>query len=94
MSCVIEGWAREVVHSIQNLRKERGLDIPDRIKLYWEIADSQIKEALESYRDYIAQETLALEIVEQAGVMELVGAIGCDLGSGTVNLALEKVQYG
>ena len=90
----IEGWAREVVHSIQNLRKERGLDIPDRIKLYWEIADPQIKEALESYRDYIAQETLALEIVEQAGVMELAGAIGCDLGAGTVNLALEKVQYG
>ena len=30
-----EGLAREIVHRIQNLRKEAGFEIADRIKLYY-----------------------------------------------------------
>lgn len=53
-----EGYARDLVRGIQNLRKESGFELTDRIKL--EISgDPKLKDAFEMFRDYIASETLA-----------------------------------
>jgi isoleucyl-tRNA synthetase len=53
-----EGTAREIVHAVQNLRKEAGLDIADRIELSVEPVDDAVK----SFKDYIKKETLAVSI--------------------------------
>jgi isoleucyl-tRNA synthetase len=60
-----EGLAREIVHRIQNLRKEAGFEIADRIRVYF-AADDEIRAALSEYDDYVRQETLTVEIVSGA----------------------------
>jgi len=53
-----EGVARELVNRIQNIRKEAGLDVTDRIRL--DIAKHpKIEAALKTNKNYICQETLA-----------------------------------
>ena len=58
---VNEGLAREVVRRVQALRKDAGLDIADRIHLYYH-ASPRLAEAIEANRAYIASETLSLAL--------------------------------
>lgn len=53
-----EGVARDIIRSIQNLRKEAGLEVSDRIILQV-YGDDLVKQVIESYSNYIAGETLA-----------------------------------
>jgi len=53
-----EGIAREFVNRIQNLRKDSGLDVTDRIRLQIE-RRSEIEKAIENNLEYICAETLA-----------------------------------
>jgi isoleucyl-tRNA synthetase len=55
----LEGLARELAHHLNNLRKEAGLEISDRIALRYE---GPISRAFERYGDFIAQEALATKI--------------------------------
>jgi isoleucyl-tRNA synthetase len=57
----LEGLARELAHHLNNLRKEAGLEISDRIALRYE---GPISRAFERYGDFIAQEALATKISE------------------------------
>ena len=61
-----EGMARELVNRIQNLRKDKGFEVTDRIRIQLEKHDG-IVPAIEKFGDYITSETLAvqLELVEQ-----------------------------
>ena len=56
-----EGWVREFLHQVQNLRKEADLDFTDRIRIYYQ-APEEVARALEANREYIMQETLAVEM--------------------------------
>ncbi|MCC7439032.1 MAG: isoleucine--tRNA ligase [Armatimonadetes bacterium] len=55
-----EGLAREFVNRVQNLRKDSGLEVSDRIQLSFATNDSALRQALESQREYIMAETLAV----------------------------------
>ena len=57
----LEGLARELAHHLNNLRKEAGLEISDRIALRY---SGPISRAFERYGDFIAQEALATSIKE------------------------------
>ena len=57
-----EGIARELVNRVQNLRKDRGLEVTDRIYLTIETTDT-IQSAIEKNKSYIADEVLATSIV-------------------------------
>ena len=57
-----EGMARELINRIQNLRKDGGLEITDRIKVTITPADA-VKSAVDGYADYIKTQVLADEIV-------------------------------
>ncbi|MBQ0788656.1 MAG: isoleucine--tRNA ligase [Oceanihabitans sp.] len=61
-----EGIARELVNRIQNLRKDSGFEVTDRIDVKIQ-KDDQIVKAVEANIEYIKTETLTetLEIVEQ-----------------------------
>jgi isoleucyl-tRNA synthetase len=56
-----EGWAREVVHAVQNARKTAGLQVEDRIEL-WLAGAPALMQAVAAHRDYVAGETLAVEL--------------------------------
>lgn len=60
-----EGLARELVHTVQNLRKDAGLDIADRIVLRY---DGDVAPVVERFRDEIAAEVLATRL--ERGVRE------------------------
>lgn len=57
-----EGNARELVNKIQNLRKEKGFEVLDRIYVTLE-NDLEIAAAVANFREYIANEVLANEII-------------------------------
>ncbi len=54
----LEGMARELVRSIQTLRKESGFEITDRIHVTVPASDENEK-CLEQFKQYIAQQVLA-----------------------------------
>ena len=57
-----EGMARELINRIQNLRKDNGLEITDRVVVT--IApNAEVEEAVESYGEYIKSQVLANDII-------------------------------
>ncbi len=57
-----EGLARELVNRIQNIRKDSGFEVTDRIKV--EIEKKEMLEgAIEAFGGFIGQQTLALSVV-------------------------------
>ncbi len=58
-----EGYARELVRRIQQLRKDAALDISDRIVTY--IIDSDlVHHVLDQFGDYVREETLTVDLVQ------------------------------
>ncbi len=57
-----EGLARELVNRIQNIRKESGFEVTDRIKVEIEKKEMLVG-AIEAFGGFIAQQTLALSVV-------------------------------
>lgn len=60
-----EGQARELVHHIQQLRKEEGLEVSDRIVLYIE-GGPELEDLLAAHGQYVRVETLTQEVVHAA----------------------------
>jgi isoleucyl-tRNA synthetase len=56
-----EGLAREFVNRVQNMRKDFGLSVTDRIRINFE-ASSKIADAVTRMADYIKSETLATQV--------------------------------
>ena len=55
---IAEGYSREVVNRIQNMRKDAGFDVMDRIKISYQ-TDSKLSTFINQFSDYIMRETLA-----------------------------------
>ncbi len=79
-----EGIAREFVSKVQAMRKNKDLELTDRITIYYK-ADDKINDALEEYIDYIKKETLATKIIEKNGLEEEY-----TIDEGKVSIAIEK----
>lgn len=75
-----EGYAREIVRMIQDLRKEANYKVDDRIYILVE-AQKPIDVAVNGFADYICRETLAIELQDKGNfewdmekVVEIDGA--------------------
>lgn len=69
-----EGVARELINRIQNIRKDSGFEVTDRIRV--EIADCPlVADAVARHAGYIASQTLAVEVRTAA---EPAGAVVAD----------------
>jgi len=62
-----EGIARELVNRIQNLRKDSGFEVTDKIKVYLQ-DNTTLEEAVNTNAEYIKSETLTEELIFQASV--------------------------
>lgn len=85
-----EGYARELVNRIQNLRKDSGLDVTDKIRLQIQ-RHAALDAAVEKHRTYISSQTLAsdLQLVDTCNES---GAISVELESELETfIAIEKV---
>ncbi|GAL83875.1 isoleucyl-tRNA synthetase [Sporocytophaga myxococcoides] len=58
-----EGIARDVVNRVQNMRKDMGLEVQDKIKITIQKKDELIDNALLANKEYICSETQALSLV-------------------------------
>ncbi len=59
-----EGIAREIINRVQNIRKDRGYDITDRITLTFVPAEG-LDAVLADYSDYIARQVLASAVATE-----------------------------
>ncbi|MCR5820937.1 MAG: isoleucine--tRNA ligase [Bacteroidaceae bacterium] len=82
-----EGIARELVKRIQNLRKESGLEITDRISITLAHAP-QTDQAVLSFKDYICGQVLATDI---SLVDEVCDPTALDLDDFKINIHIEKI---
>ncbi len=65
-----EGVARDFVNRIQNLRKDMGLQVLDKIAIEVEKDGEVITAALNEYKDYISAETQALSLELKSNVAD------------------------
>ncbi|MEZ4869892.1 MAG: isoleucine--tRNA ligase [Caldilineaceae bacterium] len=83
-----EGYARELVRRIQQLRKDAGLEISDRITLY--VSASPLTQGvLASFGDYVKEETLTIDLVCNGVAPEAVQA-NFELGEQAVTVGVQK----
>lgn len=82
---VEEGFAREIISKIQQMRKQKDLEMMDHISIAL-MMDDQIANAVKKYKDYIMEETLATEINMEAADLDEVKINGHKTG-----IAIEKV---
>jgi len=86
----LEGLAREVVNRVQNLRKTSDLQLNDRIRLQIR-ASGDVKEAVESFKDYIQEQTLCLEL-EMTGKVQLPQKEPWELEGQNFEIGLQKLE--
>ncbi len=70
---IAEGRAREVVHKIQSARKDARLDYANRIRVRYR-ADAELDAAVAAHREWIAGETLAVELLGESDAAELASS--------------------
>ncbi len=83
-----EGFARDVVRHINNMRKDAGLEISDRIECAYE-ADGDVAAAFTNFADYIKQETLA-DSLTAVSLSTPLYQTAVTIGGQSVNLSLQK----
>jgi len=85
-----EGFAREMVNKIQNMRKSSGFEVTDHISIQVHSTD-RLKQAATRHVDFIRKETLAqkLEFVDND---KLTGATEWDINGEKTEIALAKVN--
>ena len=85
-----EGMARELINRIQNLRKESGFEVTDRITVTIDPVTgeyrSEIEDTLKSFDKYIASQTLALEIV----LGDASGGSEVEWAEGSIRICVRK----
>jgi isoleucyl-tRNA synthetase len=82
-----EGTARDVVRVVQQARRDAGLAVSDRIRLTTG-ADGEVAAAIRAHADFIARETLAVELTVLP--VKQVGAPPAPVGDGgLVTVAVE-----
>ena len=57
-----EGIARDLVNRIQNLRKDLGLEVQDKIKLLVADSNAEVNAAIAKFGSYIQEETQAISL--------------------------------
>jgi isoleucyl-tRNA synthetase len=87
---IAEGCAREVVHHIQQMRKDAGYQVEDRIAVTYD-ADPRLAAAIERHLAYIQQETLARSLRPDHPQGDRVATIDIDGVKLTVGVRREEI---
>lgn len=87
-SLIQEGLAREFVNRIQNMRKDAGFEVTDRILISVEAVDEFV-DAIKIFKQYISNETLANKITFEVG--EPGFSQSWEIGSHSISITIQKV---
>ena len=81
---VKEGLARELISKVQQMRKQNNFEMMDNIKIFVE-ADEEVAAAIDTHKEYIMAETLAVAVENKAGLDT------ADLNGHKTGIAVERV---
>jgi isoleucyl-tRNA synthetase len=84
-----EGVARDLVNRIQNLRKDQGLEVQDKIEISVKQGNALVDAAIQAHKAYICQETQATELQL---VNTLSDATALEMDEGVVAVSLKVVR--
>lgn len=88
---IAEGLAREFVNRIQNMRKDAGFDVTDRISIKF-YGNSKIIDAVMKFQSYISSETLSEKLIETKNFNDgykqdwKIGELDCSIQIEKVNV--------
>ena len=85
---IAEGYAREFINRVQNMRKDAGFDVTDRIRVAFSAGD-RLSSALEPHNEYIMSETLAVELARRIPAGDL--AAQWDINGEACSIGIERV---
>ena len=85
-----EGVARELINRIQNIRKDSGFEVTDRIRVEIEAKEAVVG-AVAAYADYIGQQTLARD-VRTAALPEGEFVVDSEIDEEPLKIAVTKVN--
>jgi isoleucyl-tRNA synthetase len=89
---LLEGCIRDLVRGVQNLRKERGLEVTDRIKLTVSAKSETLKKAFGRFGDYLKNETLAVSAKWVDDFAPVAGATPVAIEAGEENWEADLVR--
>lgn len=88
---VNEGIAREFVSKVQNIRKERNMDVNDKVKINF-LADKELSGIISSQKKYISEQITAVTLDEASGDKDQVnGYEELNINGRHCKVSVEKV---
>lgn len=87
-----EGVVRDLIRNIQELRKNSGLNITDRIELILETKSREIEEAIQGFGSFLEEETLAKISKKIDSNKKPDGVIDLGIEDESVKISLYKMQ--
>jgi isoleucyl-tRNA synthetase len=87
---VAEGHVRDLVHSIQNQRRDTGCEYTDRIELGIVTESAALRQAITAFAEYVQSETLCVKIVFEA--LPGVDPVEVKLAGETVQIYLKRIK--
>jgi isoleucyl-tRNA synthetase len=84
-----EGIAREFVSKVQNIRKERNMDVNDKVKINF-LADKELSGIISSQKKYISEQIMAVTI-DEAGSDKINGYEELNINGRNCKVSVEKV---
>lgn len=88
---IAEGVSRELVRHLQNMRRNAKFDITDHIITYYQTKEPLIKQVINTFADYIKQETLSQELIDGLPPDEAYGEKH-RISNSEVSLAIKKAN--
>lgn len=82
-----EGYVRELISKIQNMRKDKGFEVLDRITLYVN-GNKTLQDIIEKNKPEIKKETLTIEIVYNAERKEYTE---CNINEEKINIDVTRI---
>ena len=89
-----EGTARELINRIQNIRKDSGFDVTDKVSvlIYADGGElAQIRESLASFGEYLASQTLAVSVDTATLAEASDDAAEVEWNDGTIRIKVTKI---
>ncbi len=87
---ISEGLAREFVNRVQNMRKDSGFEVTDKIKIEFD-GSGKLVDAVNAFKDYISNETLAEELNRKDSVNGEAGQ-NWEIGEYSCSVRITKVN--
>ena len=82
-----EGYIREILSKVQNMRKDSGFEVSDKISLYVS-GNDMLESIIRKFEDYIKKETLAVNVIYDSE-REYTN---CSINGEDLNVAVEVIK--